>query len=122
MVEFNLKTSPTITYTRSLSTIDENHIDNLYLLIFDSSNRFLYFNKALSIDNTSIDGTTKKAVFKFTKEDVVEDVKLAFIANLANAEAVINEIAVNTTIDNVQSLFKLDCSLASNGNHQANSR
>lgn len=110
MVEFNLKTSPTITYTRSLSTIDENHIDNLYLLIFDSSNRFLYFNKALSIDNTSIDGTTKKAVFKFTKEDVVEDVKLAFIANLANAEAVINEIAVNTTIDNVQSLFKLDCS------------
>lgn len=113
-VEFRIQTVATGKPTRAITGVDENHIDRLDLLVFNTSGNFLYAKTATSVSNSRADGSTKRARFKFTEDDIVENVRLMFIANTPEAQSVINGIVSQAPLAGVKSLFTVDCTSAWN--------
>ena len=109
-VTYYFRATGTTTQTRALNTNDENHIEDLFMLIFDKNDKFLYYNKAVAISNTATDGHLKRAAFQFQLTDDVADIRIAFIANLPNADMTIGAITKNTKLEDVQNLLTFDSS------------
>ena len=108
IVEFDVQTVKTGIATRALTSIDENYIQNMSVLVFDLENNFLYSKKAISFLNNNTDGSLKKVKFNFDESDITTNVKLVFLANIQDMDSLLEAISSGMSLNQIQSLFLFD--------------
>ena len=84
----NLNTvNPRQTTRGILSAVSENHVADLYMLIYDTDGKYLKYKKATKIVNTNTDGNEKTAAFPLETDETLANVRLRFFANVDNKSA-----------------------------------
>lgn len=84
----NLNTvNPRQTTRGILSAVSENHVADLYMLIYDTNGKYLKYKKATKIVNTNTDGNEKTAAFPLETDETLANVRLRFFANVDNKSA-----------------------------------
>ena len=93
--------------TKSVATEDENRIDDLYVLMYDT-NGFVAYAKASSIKGTGAAGVTQKVTVNLPF--VEQNVDLVLLANVgADGKEFVEEISYGTSKRDVYSSMTFEC-------------